>query len=270
MRHDGTVMSGHLAFLSMLGLFPFLIFLISLAALAGQSQAGIEAIGMFFDQLPTDVQDVLYNPVNRLLDDTSGGILTTSVIVAVWVSSSTVDAARVAVQRSHDLAESPVFWKRRLEGVGLVIIAATAIIAGMTIYVLGPAVWKAINTIIAIEGAWTSYLNWARFASSMLLMFSALCALHFALRPTGHRRSGPIIPGVIATLVLWLFVGAGFSTYLKYFGQYDNTYGSLAGPIIALLFFYLVSATFLYGAELNSTIVKFRKPCSEPTDKIDK
>lgn len=263
-------MSGHLAFLSMLGLFPFLIFLISLAALVGQSQAGIEAIGMFFDQLPTDVQDVLYNPVNRLLDDTSGGILTTSVFVAVWVSSSTVDAARVAVQRAHGLPEAPVFWKRRLEGIGLVIVAATSIIAGMAIYVLGPAVWKAINTIIAIEGAWTSYLNWARFASSVLLMFSALYALHFALRPTGHRRNGPIIPGVIATLALWMAVGAGFSTYLKYFGQYGNTYGSLAGPIIALLFFYLVNATFLYGAELNSTILKFRERYAESSNEVDK
>ncbi len=268
-RHDGPVMSGHLAFLTMLGMFPFLIFFVSLAAFFGQSQAGIEVIGFLFDQMPQDIQDVLYGPVNKLMNDTNRGILTTSILGAIWVSSSTIDAARVAIQRAHGVSDGPVFWRRRLEGIVMVVLAASAILTGMAIYVLGPAAWKAVNAFIPLSGAWTSYMGWARLGASFLLMFSALCALMFVLRPSGYRRSSPVTPGALTTLVLWMGIGAVFSSYLKQFGQYDNTYGSLAGPIIALLFFYLVNACFLFGAEVNSTISWLRKQKETAADQSD-
>jgi membrane protein len=257
-QNEGMVTSGHLAYLTMLGMFPFLIFFISLAALAGQTEAGIQTIGFFFDQLPEDIQKVLYNPINHLIDDSNRKILASSVIFAIWASSATIDAARVSIHRSFGMGEKPVFWRRRLEGVLLVILAGFAVLTGMTLFVLGPALWQALSPYVVIKSDWIAYFAWARIVLSLTLMFSALCAVNFALGPSGHRRKIRIMPGAITTLVLWTAMGAAFSTYLKYLGHYSNTYGSLAGPIIALLFFYAVNAAFLFGVEVNAAAVKSR------------
>ena len=62
-KHDGMVMTGHPAFLGMLALFPFIIFLVSLEGKFGQSDAGTEALSLLFDNMPTDVASVLRAPI---------------------------------------------------------------------------------------------------------------------------------------------------------------------------------------------------------------
>ena len=258
-RHDGLVSSGHLAFLSMLGLFPFLIFVISLAAFAGQTQAGIQTIHFILSQLPTDVQSVLHKPVNSLLHDTSKRILLTSIAGAIWASSSSMNAARDAIRRAYDLRETPPFWRRHLESLALVILSGLAVMAGMAILVLGPVALKTLNMVIPLNHAWLVFSRSASVIVGLVFMFPAIYGAYFTLGPTGHRRITPHLPGTVTTILLWTAVGGAFSNYLKYLGHYSNTYGSLAGPIIALLFFYVINAAFLFGAEVNSAVMKISR-----------
>lgn len=264
LSHDGPVMAGHLAFLSLLGLFPFLIFLVALAGFAGQTEAGANAVAFMFDNLPEDVRSVLEGPVKRLLNQSRGGILTFGVLAAIWAASSAIDAARHAIDRAYEAGNPPAFWLRRLQGLGLVILAATSILLGMSIFVLGPVVWEAVVYFLPFLEAWSGFANGIRLASSALLFFAALCGLYFALKPRHKGRFVPVAPGASLTLLLWLGVGSAFSIYLQYFGNYDVTYGSLAGAMIALVFFYLVGAAFILGAELNATIARRRQSNKEP------
>ena len=93
---------------------------------------------------------------------------------------------------------------------------------------------------------------------SFSLIFGALCLAYFILRPRSLKIPGPVAPGAIAAIILWMIVANGFSIYLKYFGNYDVTYGSLAGAIIALVFFYFISAGFIVGAEINAALYHLR------------
>lgn len=258
LRHDGPVMAGHLAFLSILGLFPFLLFMVALAGFVGQTEAGARAVAFLFENLPGDVGAVLEGPVKNLLGQSRGGVLTFGVLAAIWVASSAIDAARHAIDRAYEAGNPPAFWLRRLQGLGLVILAAISILLGMSIFVLGPLLWDAVTYFLPILEGWSALANWVRLGASTLLFFAALCGLFFALKPRHKGQFVPVAPGALFTLVLWLAVGSAFSIYLQYFGNYDVTYGSLAGAMIALVFFYLVGAAFILGAELNAVIAKRR------------
>jgi len=258
LSHDGPVMAGHLAFLSLLGLFPFLLFLVALAGFVGQTETGANAVEFLFSNLPPDVRNVLEGPVKNLLNQSRGGMLTFGVLAAIWVASSAIDAARHAIDRAYEAGNPPAFWLRRLQGLGLVIMAAISILLGMSIFVLGPVAWDAATYFVPILTAWSGFANGIRFASSALLFFLALCGLFFALKPRHGGFFVAVAPGAFLTLVLWLSVGSAFSIYLQYFGNYDVTYGSLGGAMIALVFFYLVGAAFILGAELNAVITRRR------------
>lgn len=262
-KHDGLVMAGHLAFLTMLALFPFIIFLVSLAGTFGQSDMGHEALDLLFQNMPPDVSSILRGPIEKMVSTTNKGIMTFSIIGAIWVSSSAIDAARLAIVRAYSTVTRRPYLRRRAEGLLLVVMSASSIILGMLALVLGPVIWNGIIKYSPINADWNFLWNVVRLSTSFSLIFAALCLAYLVLRPRRLQMRGPVAPGAITALILWMIVGNSFSLYLKYFGNYDVTYGSLAGAIIALVFFYFISAGFIVGAEVNATLYHQRLEKSE-------
>lgn len=253
LKHDGAVVAGHLAYLTLLALFPFFIFLVALAGLFGNTETGAQAIVLLLDAVPSDLQLVLEGPVTSILTNNKGGsVLTAGFVGAIWMTSSAIDAARLAIDRAYEGSHPPAFWLRRLQGIGLVLVAGLAILLGMSALVLGPILWNAVLYFLPSLASWSTIADLVRFGASVALFYLALAAVFFALKPRHRGRFVPIARGTLLTLLLWLLTGSGFSFYLGNFAHYDVTYGSLAGAIVALLFFYLVNAALILGAEFNA------------------
>jgi membrane protein len=264
MRHDGPIMAGHLAFLGLLGLFPFIIFLVAIASVFGQTDAGIDAITFVFDHIPEEVANVLRDPVADLLySPKKGGVLTLSLLGSVWAASAVLGTVRLAVDRAYEAGSPPAFWLRRLHGIGLVVISTVAIVLGMSLVVLGPLLWEIATDFVPVLNSWAPLFDAVRIGASTLVFFIALCGLHFSLKPRFRGFFAPVVRGSFLTLLLWVAAGVGFSYYLKYVGSYA-AYGSMAGAIIALVFFYVLNAAFLLGAELNAVAARRLHPDHPP------
>jgi membrane protein len=72
--------------------------------------------------------------------------------------------------------------------------------------------------------------------------------------------------------VLWLLASAGFSTYVSHFGSYSNTYGSLAGVVVFLIWLWLTNVAILFGAqfaaELERTAAAATATAYSPDDTV--
>ena len=52
--------------------------------------------------------------------------------------------------------------------------------------------------------------------------------------------------------LLWVLATIGFALYANFFGNYNKTYGALAGVIILMFWLFLSAFVVLVGAELNT------------------
>ena len=90
-------------------------------------------------------------------------------------------------------------------------------------------------------------------------MFGALFALFYAVTPRKYRHNH-VWPGAAFTAVWWLSMTAGLPWALSQLGGYDLTYGSLAGVVVLLTFFYLIGLGVVFGAHLNAALAEPPEP----------
>src|SRR3546814_17251726 len=76
---------------------------------------------------------------------------------------------------------------------------------------------------------------------SGLGLFVAIYMLFYSLTPSKYRRLKhcPKWPGALFTTLWWIAVTLALPPLLASLLSYDATYGSLAGVMVALFFFYL-------------------------------
>jgi membrane protein len=67
-----------------------------------------------------------------------------------------------------------------------------------------------------------------------------------------------IVPGAIATSILWLSAAGLFTIYISSLTNYGSTYGKLGGIVVTLLFFDITALIFIFGAELNASLCRWR------------
>jgi len=91
-----------------------------------------------------------------------------------------------------------------------------------------------------------------RWVGLVLVMSVALALLY----RVGPDRDAPklswVSQGAVTATVLWVIASVGFSFYVDNFGSYNETYGSLAGVIVLLLWLWITATVVLLGAEINS------------------
>ncbi len=257
--NGGMAAAGNMAFLAMLSMFPFIIFLIAVSGFLGQTERGLEVINFMFEVLPPEVSTVIRGPVQGIIKNTGAEILTGSILFAIWGAANGVEAARGVILKAFGREHAPAIWLRRVESLAVVIFGAVTLILAMSILVLGPAIFKATTSLFpdiindGIDTLW-SYLSILVSPSILLL---GLFGVYLVLTP--RRVNKPKrLPGTLLSLLFLLSTAKGLSVYLKYADNYDVTYGSLAGVVIMQLFCFIVSIGFVMGAELNAAYTYYR------------
>jgi membrane protein len=244
-----------------MALFPFLIVLTSLAGFFGSKELADQAVGLMLQVWPQQVADSLSGEIHDVLTTTRGDILTIGAVLAVYFASNGVEALRVALNRAYSVTEPRRWYWLRLESIGYTLVAAITSLAMAFLIVLGPLFLEAARRHIPlIVETNEHFLNVTRYSITIGALIVALIILH-AWLPAGRRRFLQILPGIIFTMVASLLSGIVFGQYLARFANnYVTMYAGLASVIIALVFLYFIAAIFVYGGELNASIIKSRLP----------
>jgi membrane protein len=91
-----------------------------------------------------------------------------------------------------------------------------------------------------------------RWPVAAVLVMAALAVLYRYAGDRDRPRWNWVSPGAVVATVVWVAASIGFSFYVSNFGSYGETYGSLAGVVVLLLWFWITALVVLLGAEINA------------------
>jgi membrane protein len=249
--------AAQLAYYALLALFPALIFLTALMGLFSVESFMPELMSYLRDVLPADALTMVQRFLTQVAEGSGANILSLGALGALWASSSGVTAIMDALNVVFGVKEDQrPFWRVRLIAILLTIGLAGFVILSLGLVLYGPTIGRWIGDLMGFGVAFTwmwNVLQWPVIAGLMLMVVAAI--YHICPdRPVKHWRW--MTPGSVFAVVMWLVVSLGFKAYVDNFGNYNKVYGSIAGVIVLMLWFYWSGMVLLLGGEINAEIEK--------------
>ncbi|WP_095012257.1 YihY/virulence factor BrkB family protein [Tsuneonella mangrovi] len=254
--NDGFIHAGNLAYMAMVAIFPFFILGAALFALVGEPGERAASINAVLYALPPMVGNVIGPVAHNVVDARTGWLLWLGGLVGLWTVSSLIETIRDLLRRAYGTPATLAFWQSRLLAFGMIMAAVVLLMLSLLAQV-------AIGTAEEVIGAYFPRLSTAvtDLQLSRVLpafgLYGSLYMLFYSLTPAAYRtRRYPKWPGALVTTVWWIAVSIALPPIIRRFFTYNLTYGSLAGIMISLFFFYLVGLGMVVGAELNAALAE--------------
>jgi membrane protein len=254
---DGFIHAGNIAYLALLTLFPFFIVLAALAQLLGREPDTLMAVDTFLQTLPPSVASLLATPIRDVLVARTGSLLWLGAAVGLWTVGSFIETIRDILRRAYGTRYSRPFWEYRLTAIALIIGSVILALTAFSVQIALTAAEQFVYRLLPFTGALSTWLGLSRLAP-LLMLWGALYMLFYALTPSKYRYSGcPKWPGALFTACWWIGATMLLPIILGMLGDYGLTYGSLAGVIVALIFFWIVGLGLVIGAHLNAALAEY-------------
>lgn len=240
------VVAAGVAFYLWLALIPGLIAAIMIYGLVVPRETIMRQIESLTADLPREVASVVSEPIQSATSIDGLGIGALIALAAVlWSASGGLDGLIKGINIAYD-EDARSFLKRR----GMAILLTI----GALVF-LGVAVGLITGVPLIVSGLAPTLRIAAQIGSFVLLaalMMAALAVLYRIAPNRDDPRLRWLSPGAVFATLLWLVGSAGFFFYVRTFGNYNQTYGALAGVIVVNLWLFLSAFCVLFGAEINS------------------
>lgn len=249
------------AFYAVLSLLPAFL---TLAAMLGPLDSLIggevaervqERVLDFLGTVLTAEADGTLEVARDLFENERPGLLTFSLVVAIWTVSRSFAALVRALDVVYNLDEHRS-WVR-VRGTALLVAVGSIVAASLMLVaiVVGPlfGTGEQIADQIGLGDQFVFLWDVFRlpFAFVLLVLWAATI---FHIAPNHHTPWRWDLPGALLTAVLWVALSGGLRLYLEVTQAGNAVFGALGGALIVLLWFWLLSLAVLIGGELNQVL----------------
>jgi membrane protein len=202
------------------------------------------------------VGDVIGPVARSVIEQRSGWLLWVGGLVGLWTVGSLIETIRDVLRRAYGTEPTSAFWKYRLFSTGIIIAAVVLLLLSLVAQVVIGAAQEVIDAYFPQLGHLLGSLSLSRLVPAFGL-YGSLYLLFYTLTPYAYRqRRYPKWPGALLVTVWWILVAVALPPLLRSVFSYNLTYGSLAGIMIALFFFWLVGLGMVMGTELNAALAE--------------
>ncbi|MCT2401232.1 YihY/virulence factor BrkB family protein [Novosphingobium sp. HK4-1] len=253
---DGFIHAGNLAYMTLLALFPFFIAVAAIFSAIGEKARLGASIDAVLRAMPPRVAEVLGPVAHDVVAARHGWLLWIGGLFGLWTATSLIETIRDILHRAYGTDKGARYWRYRLFSTGLIFGAVILLLISLSSQVLISAMQTIVFALFPQLDTLAEQIAVSGMVSAGAL-FGSIYLLFYLLTPAAYqKRIYPKWPGAALVTGWWLLVAFALPKVLRNFFVYDLTYGSLAGVMIALFFFWLVGLGMVVGAELNAALAE--------------
>jgi membrane protein len=251
-----------LTYYGVLALFPALIALVSIIGLIVEPRTLADAlVGTLTSVIPGSAREAVTPIVEQLVakGPAAGFGLVIGLLGALWSASGYVGAFTRAANVVYETPEGRKVWK--LKPLQLLITLIGILFAAVIVaaVVLSGPVVRAVGEAVGLGSTATTVWDIAKWPVIVVLVAIMIAVLYYATPNVRLRGFKWVSPGAGVALLVWAIASALFAFYVGNFGNYNKTYGTLAGIIVFLVWFWLTNVALLLGLELDAEIERSRE-----------
>jgi membrane protein len=198
------------------------------------------------------VNETIAPTLNEVLHGQRIGLISIGFILALWAGSSGTATYVNTITIAYDMRDQRGAVRSRLLALSLFLGMVLIGIIALPLLVLSPSLVVNLFPDTARPTA-RSIVNGAYYPTLVVLLLIGLTTLYHLAPPRRlpwHRG----VPGAVLAFAVFFGGAAGLRSYITFIVHQSHAYGTLAGPIAALLFLFILALGVLLGAEFNAAI----------------
>jgi membrane protein len=258
-----------LTYYGVLAIFPAIIALVSILGLIGPSatQPLINNIGKL---APGSVHQLLTSAITNLQHsrDAAGVLFFVGLGGAIWSASGYISAFMRASNSIYDIEEGRPFFITIPVRIAVTVVLLVLLVISALAVVLTGSLAGQIGKILGIGGTAVTVWDIAKWPVLLLIVSFMFSILYWASPNVKHPGFRWLSPGGIFAVAVWVIASGAFAFYVANFSSYNKTYGTMATPIIFLVWLWISNIAVLLGAEWNAEIERGRQiEAGHPADR---
>jgi membrane protein len=249
--------AGNLTYKGLFAIFPFFTFLLSLLGVFNAT----DLVNVMVDKLsgiaPQSATRFIEGQLLSITQSQAESAFTfgaiVSILLALWGISGAFRSVMEAMNVMYEVEEDRPFWKVYGLSIFMSLAVIVLLVGALVLVIFGESIGVRVADLVGLGSLYAtlwSIVQWPVVALVVLFAF----ALIYYFAPAVKQRFRWISPGSILAFVFWLIFSLLFSLYTSIAGSYNETYGSLAGVIVLMLYVYYSALIMLIGAEVNQVI----------------
>lgn len=257
-RDDYANAAGEMAYMTALGIFPFMLFLMAVFGWLGKTFfinkiiTGLSAIA------PEQVIDMINLVLNEVVIFKSGTTMAlVGFFVTLFLTSNAIAVIIKGLNRANNVMENRSFIKVRCLAMLMVFVNTFFLFISINLIILGKVLLSFIGTYFQISKVITDTILITRWPLAFLMLF-LLATINYYVLPardfSSKRKS--IIPGALFFCIFWLLGSWGFSLYVNALGTYNRVYGTIGAFAILMIWLYYSSIILLIGGQVNNQTLR--------------
>jgi membrane protein len=260
-RDQCTDLAAALTYFAVLAIFPALIAMVSILGLFGDPQQTVDGLLDILGGFASpQVLDAVRGPIENLASSPAAGIgLVTGLLGALWSASGYVGAFARASNRIYEVEEGRTFFQLRPVQFLVTVVSVVLLTIAAALIVLSGPVAEAIGAGIGLGPQAVMIWDIAKWPVVVVIAVFVLALLYYSTPNVKQPKFKWVSVGSIVALIIWALATVAFGFYVANFGSYNETYGSLGGVIVFLLWIWISNNALLFGAELDSELERGRQ-----------
>jgi membrane protein len=256
LENNGLALAGQLAYLFILFLFPFLIFLLTLVGIVvNDPETILEDLARRMQSFwPQETVELIREYLDRTAKSTSLATFFSSILFTLGVGSAAAEAISNAANRFYGVQETRSFWKVR--GVAILLIFGfSLLIAALAFMVLSPQTGAYLQKALALSNIFLSFWILLGWLLTFLTVTLALDVLYY-LAPNADIPFRWVTPGGFMAAILLLVANQIMRFFVADVFHYDQLYGQLGAGMVLLTWLYVIGLVVLVGVQMNAVLAQ--------------